>query len=174
MKTNQIISALLSRKSCRAYTKEHTSADELEAVVQAGLYAANGHGAQSAVLVVITNKEIRDQLSALNAAVMNSDSDPFYGAPEVIAVFGDSNTRTFVEDASLAIGNMLIAASSLGLGACWIHRAREVFQSPEGRLLKQQWGLPDCFEGVGFCIVGHPAAPGKSYERRADRIIRIN
>lgn len=174
MKTNQIIDALLSRKSCRAYTAERVSADELDAVVQAGLYAASGGGVQSAKLVVITNKKIRDKLSELNAAVMKADFDPFYGAPEVIAVLADSSVPTFVEDGSLVIGNMLLAASSLGLGACWIHRAREVFRSPEGSLLKKQWGISDSFEGVGFCIVGHQAAPGKSYEHRTERIIRVN
>ena len=175
METNQTITDMLNRKSCRAYTSEPVSEDELEAVVEAGLYAANGRGAQSASLVVVTNKAVRNGLSKLNAAVLGPDntSDPFYGAPIVIAVLADSTSHTFVEDGSLVIGNMLLAASSLGLGACWVHRAREVFETSDGRKLRSEWGLPDSYEGVGFCILGHPAADGKSYERKANRIIRI-
>jgi len=145
MKTNQIISAIVSRRSCRAYTAERVSADELNAVVEAGLFAASGGGAQSAKFVVVTNKDIRDTLSKLNAGIMKTDSDPFYGAPEVIAVLADSSVRTYVEDGSLAIGNMMLAASSLGLGSCWIHRAHEVFRTAEGLSLKKQWGIPDSF-----------------------------
>jgi nitroreductase len=111
--------------------------------------------AQNTVAVVVKNKSVRDRISQLNAAVMGRDSDPFYGAPIVIVVFADTARYTYVEDGSLAIGNMLNAAHSLGLASCWIHRAGQVFDSPEGRAMAREWGIPDSYKGIGNVILGY-------------------
>lgn len=171
---NEVIEALLSRRSCRSYTNQMPTDEELQTIVNAGLYAPSGKNGQSSIMICITNKEIRDTLSKLNAQVMNSETDPFYGAPAVIAVLGDASNKLFVQDASLSMQNLMLSAHALGLGSCWINRAYEVFRSLEGKKLKQTWNIPDSYEGVAFCIIGHaanttaPAAP-----RRNNRVITI-
>jgi nitroreductase len=171
---NEIIESLLTRRSCRSYTSEPVSSRELETILNAGLYAASGMGKQSAVMVAVTNRELRDKLSKLNASVLGTSSDPFYGAPAVVAVLSDSNSHTFVEDGALVIGNLMLAATALGIASCWIHRAREIFSSADGKQLKREWGLSDSYEGVGFCILGHAAVqPDVPGPRRQGRIITI-
>lgn len=142
---NEILIALAARRSCRAYKPEQITADELNAVTAAGTWAPTAMGRQSPQIVAVQNKADRDELSRLNAAVMGTDSDPFYGAPTAV----------------LVLGNMLLAASSLGLGSCWINRAKETFERPEGKALLAKWGLdPEKYVGVGYCILGYPAQGG--------------
>lgn len=142
---NEILIALAARRSCRAYKPEQITADELNAVTAAGTWAPTAMGRQSPLIVAVQNKADRDELSRLNAAVMGTDSDPFYGAPTAV----------------LVLGNMLLAASSLGLGSCWINRAKETFERPEGKALLAKWGLdPEKYVGVGYCILGYPAQGG--------------
>lgn len=142
---NEILTALAARRSCRAYKPEQITADELNAVTAAGTWAPTAMGRQSPLIVAVQNKADRDELSRLNAAVMGTDSDPFYGAPTAV----------------LVLGNMLLAASSLGLGSCWINRAKETFERPEGKALLAKWGLdPEKYVGVGYCILGYPAQGG--------------
>ena len=140
----------------------------LDQIAQAGTYAPTGMGAQSPLIVEVTNKAMRDKLSKLNAAVLGTTSDPFYGAPVVFVVLADRMRSTYLYDGSLVMGNLLNAAHALGLGSCWIHRAREVFDSADGRALLKEWGIEGNYEGIGHCIVGYPAgethtpAPRKS------------
>ena len=117
---NEILIALAARRSCRAYKPEQITADELNAVTAAGTWAPTAMGRQSPLIVAVQNKADRDELSRLNAAVMGTDSDPFYGAPTAVLVLGDKASACAVQDASLVLGNMLLAASSLGLGSCYI------------------------------------------------------
>lgn len=173
MKTNAIIDAMLARTSCKKYKTDAVSQDALDAILEAGLYAPSGMNSQSAKLVLVTDKKIRDELSRLNAKVLGTDTDPFYGAPVAIAVLSDSNVATYIENGSLALGNMMLAASSLGLGSCWIHRGKEVFASAEGKKLKAEWKIPDSYEGIGFCIVGVPAETAAPKERKPDRVIKV-
>jgi nitroreductase len=173
MKKNETITSLLDRRSCRSYTAEAIATEELETILNAGLYAPSGAGKQSAVMAAVTNRQIRDRLSKLNAEVLGSAIDPFYNAPVVIAVLADSDCRTFIEDGALVIGNMMLAAQSLGIASCWIHRAREVFDSPEGKKIKKEWKLADSYKGIGFCILGHQAASPAAQPRRQNRIINI-
>ena len=132
------------------------SEEQLDAVVEAGLYAASGMGRQSAIILKVTDRTLRDRLSALNAQVMGAPegTDPFYGAPAVLVVLAARDVPTHVYDGSLAMGNMLLAADSLGLGSIWIHRAREVFDSEEGRAILAQLGVEGDYEGIGHCAVG--------------------
>jgi len=171
---NDIIDALTKRRSIRRYRPEQITGDELNAVLTAGVYAPTGMNAQSPMIVAVQDKAVRDELSRINAEIMDTSSDPFYGAPTVIVVFADSEKWTYIEDGSLVIGNMLNAAYSLGLGSCWIHRARETFDTPRGKELMAQWGVPEGYRGVGNCILGYAACelPTPS-ERKQNYIIKI-
>lgn len=133
---------LLTRRSCRAYKDEPVSDDAIYNIVRAGLYAPSGMGRQSAIVVVVTDKAVRDQLSRMNAEIAGmKEGDPFYGAPVVLVVLADRTVPTHVEDGALMMGNLLNAAHAEGLGSCWIHRAREEFESPEGKALLEKLGV---------------------------------
>jgi nitroreductase len=146
---------LQNRRSVRSYKPDQVPDFELSQIVEAGKWAPTGMGTQNPIMVVVRDKETRDLLSKLNAAVMGADRDPFYGAPCVIVVFADPNRSTWVEDGSLVMGNLLNAAHDVGVDSCWIHRAREVFDSPEGKDLMEKWGVPQHYRGVGNCILGY-------------------
>ena len=146
-----------TRRSCRKFQPRQIADDELNAILEAGTWAPTGHGWQSPVMVAVQDKATIEKLSKMNAAVLGTNSDPFYGAPTVIVVMADSSVPTYIEDASLAIGNMLNAAYSLGLGSCWIHRAKEEMASPEGKRLMKEWGIDPSYVGVGNVILGYPA-----------------
>lgn len=163
MLTNETLHVLETRRSCRAYLDRQVDGETLDAVLQAGTYAPTGMGRQSPVIVAVQDKATRDALSRMNAAIMGTDSDPFYGAPSVLVVLADTACPTWQYDGSLVMGNLLNAAASLGLGSCWIHRARETFESPEGRELLKKWGVPnaDRMTGIGNCILGYPAPDGE-------------
>lgn len=152
---NETLQILKNRRSVRAYLPKQIKEEELQQILEAGIYAPTGMGAQSPIVVVVQDKETISYLSKLNAEVMGSTSDPFYGAPTVIVVLADKNRGTCVEDGSLVIGNMMNAAASLGVGSCWIHRAKEVFESPEGKELLKKWGIHGDYIGVGNCILGY-------------------
>ncbi|MCI6431700.1 MAG: nitroreductase [Oliverpabstia sp.] len=152
---NETLQTLKNRRSVRSYLPEQIKDEELQQILEAGIYAPTGMGAQSPIIVVVQDKETIAYLSKLNAAVMGSTSDPFYGAPTVVVVLADRSRGTCVEDGSLVIGNMLNAAASLGVGSCWIHRAKEVFDTPEGKALLEKWGIQGDYVGVGNCILGY-------------------
>ena len=171
---NDTINCLLNRRSVRAYRPEQIKPEELKEILQAGLYAPSAMNLQSAVMLVIQDRETISTLSRLNAEVMGRDTDPFYGAPTVIVVLADKNAPNHVQDASLVMGNLMNAAFSLGVDSCWINRAREVFEMPEARALLREKGISDDYVGVGNCILGYrsgelPAAP----PRREGRIIKL-
>ena len=144
-----------SRSSCRKYTDKPVPRDVIEKIVRAGTYAATGMGKQSPVILVVDNKELRDRLSKMNAAVMNADMDPFYGAPQVIVVLADKNVATYVYDGSLVMGNMMNAAEDLGVSSCWIHRAKEMFETPEGKQILKDAGIEGDYEGIGNLVIGY-------------------
>ena len=153
---NNTISDIMTRRSIRKYKPEQISREELDTVLQAGICAPTGMNRQSPLIIAVQNKAVRDQLSRMNAAVMGTDSDPFYGAPTVVVVLAAANSPHAVQDGSLVMGNMMNAAKAIGLGSCWINRAREVFDSPEGKALLAQWGGEGEVIGVGNCILGYP------------------
>ncbi len=165
---------LLERRSIRAYTGEQIKENELDYVLKAALYAPTGRNLQSTIMVSTQNKELISKLSKMNADVMGVDSDPFYGAPTVVMVFADTSIRTHFEDGCLAMGNMLNAAYEIGLGSCWIHRAREVFETEEGRAMMKEWGVPENYVGIGNCILGYAACDLPSpAPRKEGRIIKL-
>ena len=164
---------LLQRRSVRKYTDQQVPEELLDQVLEAGIYAASGMNSQVSILVAVTDRETRDELSRMNAAVMGTDADPFYGAPCVVVVLADQERYTWVEDASLVMGNLMNAAHAVGLGSCWIHRARQMFDSDEGKALLRKWGLSETLRGVGNCILGYPQEIPEPRERKAGRIVKI-
>lgn len=150
---NETIKNLTERRSCKSYLPEHITREELDAILAAGLQAPSGMNRQSARFVAVQDDETVALLSRLNAAVLGAATDPFYGAKDVIVVLAKKE-GTYLYDGSLAMGNFLNAAWSLGVGACWIHRAKEVFDSPEGKALLKKWGVTENVEGIGFCVLG--------------------
>jgi len=168
--TNETLDTIRSRRSCRSYLPTQITEEELSAVLEAGTYAASAMGRQSARILVVQDPADRALLTRMNAAVMGTDSDPMYGAPTILVVLADANARNAVQDGSLVMGNLMLAAASLGLGSCWINRAREMFDTPEGKALLRRWGVEGDWIGVGNCILGYPepAAP-----RKPDYILRV-
>ena len=152
---NESIKNMIERRSIRAYKPDMVKKEDIEEIVKAGTYAATGMNRQSPVIIAVTDQETRDKLSAMNAAIMGTDTDPFYGAPVVLIVLADKSRPTYLYDGSLVMGNMLNAAHSLGLGSCWIHRAKEEFESKEGKELLKKWGVEGDYEGIGHCVIGY-------------------
>ena len=170
----ETLQSMKDRRSIKSYLPEQIKKEELDKVLEAGIYAANGRGLQSAKIVVVQDRETRDLLSRLNAQVMGTDIDPFYGAPTVLIVFADSESHTYLEDGSLVMGNLMLGAYAVGLGSCWIHRAKEVFEMPEGKALMKKWGLDAKYKGVGHCILGYIKGDiPKAKPRKADYILRV-
>ena len=171
---NETIENLIKRRSCRKYKKEQIKKEELKQILEAGTYAPTGKGKQSPIMIVVQNKETIEKLSKINRKIMGVETDPFYGAPTIIVVLADKNIGTHVEDGSLVIGNLMNAASSLGIGSCWIHRAKEEFETEEGKELLKEWQIPDNYVGVGHCILGYPEGElPKAKERKQNYITFI-
>ena len=154
---NNTMQDLLTRRSVRSYTEEVPSREVIEEICKAGTYAPTGMNRQAPIIIAVTNREVRDQLSRLNAGVMGADNDPFYGAPVVLVVLADSTAAmTWKEDGSLVMGNLLNAAHAKGLGSCWIHRAKEVFETEEGKAILARLGIDTSkYVGIGNCILGY-------------------
>ena len=164
---------LLTRRSVRSYKSDMIDRETLNRILKAGTHAATGRNLQAPIIIAVTNREMRDRLSKLNAAVMGADNDPFYGAPCVIVVLADPEMPTWIDDGSLVLGNLMNAASALGLGSCWINRARQTFDMPEGKALLEKWGLPERSRGVGNCILGYADEAPALKERLDGRIIKV-
>lgn len=171
---NEIINAMKERRSIRKFKPEMPEKADLDQIVEAGLYAASGMGKQAGLIIAVTNKEIRDRLADLNRKIAGwkEGVDPFYGAPVVFIVLADKSAFTYVYDGSLVIGNMMLAAHSLGLGSIWIHRAKEEFETEEWQKLLKDLGVDGDYEGIGHCAVGYiegeapsaaPRKPGRVY-----------
>ena len=155
---SETLENIKTRRSIRQFKDTPVPKELIEKICEAGTYAPTGMGKQSPIIVAVTNPTVRNKLSKLNAAIMNGTNDPFYGAPVVLVVLANKERGTYLYDGSLVMGNMMLAAHDLGLGSCWIHRAKEEFEAPEGRAILEGLGIDaDAYEGVGNCIVGHAA-----------------
>ena len=164
---------LLNRRSVRKYQDKQVTDELLDQVLTAGLFAPTGMNRQNVVMVAVRDKATRDQLMRMNAAVMGAQNDPFYGAPCVIVVLGDPENYPVVENGSLVLGNLMNAAHAVGLGSCWIHRAKQMFETEEGKALLRKWGLKDTLVGIGNCILGYPAENPEARPRLDGRIVKI-
>ena len=146
---------MLSRRSVKKYKSDMPARGDLEKIIKAGLAAASGRNMQAPVIIAVTNKEIRDRLASDNAEIMGAKADPFYGAPCVMVVLAEKTAHTYVYDGSLSLGNMMMAAHELGLGSCWIHRAKEVMYKPQWQEWIKSLGLEGEYEGIGNLVVGY-------------------
>lgn len=171
----EALAALKTRRSVRGYDPERMPAQSLlDQITEAGTYAPTGMGKQSPLIVEITNRAVRDHISKLNAEVMGSTGDPFYGAPIILAVLANRERPTYLYDGSLVMGNLLNAIHAVGLGGCWIHRAKEIFNSEAGKQLLAEWGIEGDYEGIGFCAVGYPKHEAqKTAPRKADYVRHV-
>lgn len=154
---NEIIKSMEERRSIRKFKSNMPSKEDINEIIEAGLYAANGRGQQATITIAVTNKEFRDKLSKINCKIGGWDDgfDPFYGAPVILIVLADKSRTTCVYDGSLVMGNMMLAAHSLNLGSIWIHRAKEEFELPEYKELLKQLGIEGEWEGIAHCAIGY-------------------
>lgn len=171
---NQTIQTLKTRRSCKKYKPQHVERHLIDQIVQCGLNAPTGRNLQAPIFVVVTKAETVARLSELNAAVMGAKGDPFYGARDVIVVLCTKQAHTYVYDGSVAMANLMNAAFSLGVGSCWIHRAKEVFSTAAGKQLLADWGITDDVEGIGFCVLGYPDGEPVAKQIRDDRVYIVD
>ena len=168
------LEVLKERRSCRNFDGRQVPEEELNRILEAGMYAPTGMGRQSPIMLVIQEPELLRKLSRMNAAIMGMDGDPFYGAKTVIAVLADKSMPTYLYDGSLVMGNLMNAAEALGIQSCWIHRAKEEFESAEGKALLRQLGITGDYEGIGHCVLGYPEGDyPKAPERKENRVYSI-
>lgn len=155
--SEKILENILTRRSVKKYKPDSVPVELIQKVVEAGTYAATGRNRQAPIILAVTNKALRDKLSHMNAKIMGMDEsfDPFYGAPVVLVVLADKTVSTHLYDGSLVMGNLMLAAHALGLGSCWIHRAKEEFESEEGKQILKELGIDGEYEGIGHCVLGY-------------------
>ena len=162
---------LLTRSSIRQYKQDPIPEEVLGKILEAGTYAPTGMNKQAPIIIAVTNREMRDRLSQMNAAVMGTNTDPFYGAPVVLVVLANKDVRTAVYDGSLVMGNLMLAAHEMGVGSCWIHRAKEMFESEEGKAILKDLGIEGNYEGIGNCILGYADCPAPEARPRKENYV---
>ncbi len=173
---NLIIEAMENRRSIRRFRPELLDCTDVDKIIEAGLYAANGMGKQATKIICVTNKKIRDELSEMNRKIggWKEGFDPFYGAPVVLIVLGQKDWVNHVYDGSLVMGNLMLAAHALGYGSCWIHRAKEEFETAYGKELLQKLSIEGEWEGIGHCVIGYPDGNiPKAAKRKEDRVYYV-
>ena len=170
----ETLTTLKTRRSCRAYKPEPIEEEKLKAILEAGTYAATGMGKQSPIILVVKDPEVRAKLAKINAGVLGIEIDPFYGAPELLVILADKSIPTYVYDGSLVMGNLMNAAADLGVASCWVHRAKEEFESEEGKAILKQLGIEGDYEGIGNLTLGYAAKPAADpAPRKADYVFCI-
>lgn len=150
-----LLNKMKTRRSIRAYKQDMIPKEIIDQIIEAGTYAASGMNRQTPIILAVTDKEMRDKLSKMNAAIMGTEEDPFYGAPVVLVVLASKERYTYIYDGSLVMGNLMLAAHELGIGSCWIHRAKEEFESEEGKAILKELGIEGEYEGIGHCVLGY-------------------
>ena len=171
----KFLEIIRTRRSYRSYQPEQITDEQLNAVLEAGTYAPTSRGLQSPFIVAIQNEDLKARLAKMNAEIMGVTTNPYYDAPTYVLVFVPSDAPNGIQDASLVMENMMLAAHAQGLGSCWIHREREMFATEEGKELMQQWGLPEGLVGIGALALGYPDAepsPAKPRKEGYTRVIR--
>ena len=155
---SDVLKAMEERRSIRKYKADMVPQEIIDKIIEAGLYAASGKGTQNTIIIQVTNKELRDKISEMNCKIGGWEEgfDPFYGAPAMLIVLAKKDWPTGIYDGSLVMGNLMLAAHDLGIGSCWIHRAKEEFESEEGKQILSDLGVTGEYEGIGHCILGYP------------------
>ncbi len=174
---NESVNKMITRRSVRKFKSDMIPKEVIDEIVTAGTYAASGRNMQSPIIIAVTNKELRDKISKVNAEIMgkSGDFDPFYNAPVILIVLADKSVPTYLYDGSLVMGNLMLAAHELGVGSCWIHRAKEFFEREEGKDLLKSLGIEGGYEGIGNCALGY--ADGEyppTHARRENRVFYID
>ena len=171
---NVVLKTIKERRSVRSFKVDPVPREALDSILEAGTFAPTGGGRQSPVIIEVSSDKYRKKISELNAKIMSSKNDPYYGAPTIILVLAEGTASTFVEDGSCVLENMMLAATSLGLGSVWVHREREIFDSEEGKALLSEWGLPQSLRGVGSIAVGYAMnKPGEAAKRKDNYIVKV-
>ncbi len=170
---NETLKVLETRRSCRNFKPDMVKDEDLKAIIKAGTYAATGMGKQSPIIIAVTDKTLRDEISEANRKIGGWDEgfDPFYGAPVILMVLAKKEVPTHVYDGSLVMGNLMNAAESLGVASIWIHRAKEEFESDFGKEILKKLGIDDEYEGIGHCALGYAAEPVKDPVPRKDNYV---
>ena len=173
---NPVLEAMRERRSVRSYKPDAVPQELLDQVIEAGLYAASARGTQGTIILQVTDKTLRDEIARRNAKIggWNEDFDPFYGAPAMLIVLAKKDGPNRVYDGSLVMGNLMLACHALGLGSCWIHRAKEEFETDWGKELLRSLGIREEYEGIGHCAIGYgnDAYP-KAAPRKENRVYAI-
>lgn len=157
MEKDEILEAIKQRRSCRAYLDKKVEKEKIDKIIEAGVYSPTGMNRQKTIFLDIEDEVIIKRLSHLNASFMgNPNIDPFYGAKSLIVVLASNDTNTKVYDGSIAMAYMMLEADTLGVASCWIHRAKEVFSTEEGKAILKQAGIEGDYEGIGNLILGYP------------------
>lgn len=172
---NDVVENIKTRRSIKKYKSDMVPRELLDIITECGTYAPSGLNKQSPIIIEVTNKEVRDKIARLNALVggMKEDFDPFYNAPVILIVLADKSIPTYIYDGSVVMENMMLAAHSLGLGSCWIHRAKEVFGTEEGKKILKDLGIDGDYEGIGNCIVGYSLMETTLKPRKDNYIYKI-
>lgn len=169
---NEVLEMIKTRRSCRKFTDKLVPDEIVDQIIEAGTYAATGMGMQSPIIINVKDKALRDELSVMNAKIMGADMDPFYGAPQLLIVLADKKRPTYLYDGSLVMGNLMLAAHALGVDSCWIHRAKEEFESEAGKAILAKLGIEGDYEGIGHCIIGY-GETGEAAHRKANYVYTI-
>ena len=170
---NETLNNLKTRRSIRSFLPKQVEKELLEQVLEAGTFAPTGGGRQTPVIVAVQDEATVKQLSRMNAQVNGNKSDPYYGAPTVLVVLAERSRKTYLLDGASVITTLVNAAHAVGLGSCWVHRAKEEFESEEGKTLLKRWGVEGDYEGIGHVILGYAAeASGEPAPRKKDYIVR--
>lgn len=170
---NEVLKAIRERRSIRRYEQEQIKDEELTAVLEAGTWAATGHGTQDPWIVAVQEKSLMERLVAMNAKVMGVNSNPYYGAPTIVLVFASADNGNRERDGSLVLGNMMLAAHSIGLASCWINREDAMFASEEGAAMMKEMGLPDGLVGIGALSLGYASSKPNTVKPRKENYYRI-
>ena len=162
-----------TRRSYRSYKPEQITDEQLNAVLEAGTYAPTSRGLQSPFIVAVQNEELKARLAQMNAEIMGVTTNPYYDAPTYVLVFVPADAPNGIQDASLVLENMMLAAHAQGLGSCWIHREKEIFATEVGKKLMAQWGLPEGLVGIGALSLGYPAGEHSPAKPRKEGYVRV-
>jgi nitroreductase len=164
---NQTIETIMKRKGTRSYTSQQVNENDVDTIIKAGIAAPNARNLQNRHFTVVQNKELLQQINDSVFAQMStmsvpaSNYSPLYGAPTIIIASAPEDSKFAQLDCSIAVGNMTLAATSLGLGSRYIVSPTMFIESETGKAVKQSIGIPEGYRGIACLIVGYDADPNQ-------------